>query len=514
MSLCESWLAPALGVFALGVCLQLARKSLFTSNPTLPPGPKGLPLIGNLLDMPTKATWKTFSEWGRKYGGVVSLQLMGQVIVVVNKLSLLEELEKHGSRFSSRPHMPMAGELCGYSRALILAPYSPSWKNQRRMIAKVIGSTAANEKHAEMELLETARFLSRVLTRPDDLESQIRRTAGAIILKLTYGIEVQDGEDPLVKLIRVVNDNLTVATQPGAWLVDVAPGLMNALPESLLIGGGFKAVASKFSKCFNDMVEVPFAETQSQIENHIAPPSFVSNLLEEKPEMGGEELFDLKHAAASLYAGGADTTTSTQHAFFLAMVLFPEVQLRAQEEIDRVIGRDRLIKLSDRANLPYVAAVVSESLRWNSVVPAGFPHLATEPGVIGGYYVPEGAIIFSNLWQMLHDEELYPDPFTFNPDRHIAKPGKPAQKDPRFACFGWGRRVCPGMHLADATVFLMIANALAVLQISKAVDENGVEVTPVHEYTTGLISHLKPFKCSIRSRHGKASELIAEGCLP
>ncbi|KAH8806862.1 cytochrome P450 [Flagelloscypha sp. PMI_526] len=494
MSFLESWATPALGVVAFTLCVQLARKSLSSSNTPLPPGPKGLPLLGNLLDMPTQEEWKTFSEWGRKYGGLVSVNLMGQVIVVVNKPSLLEELEKHGSRFSSRPHMPMGGELCGYSKTLVLAPYSSRWKNYRKMVAKVIGSTSSNEKFADMELLETSRFLSRVLANPNALDAHVRKTSGAIILKLTYGIEVQEGEDPFVNLIRGANDNFSIACQPGTWLVDVAPGLMNAWPESLLIGGGFKSAARKFSKAFDDMVEVPFAETKSQIANHTAPPSLVSDLLEEKPDMAGEELFELKHAAASMYGGGADTTASTQYA------------------IDRVIGRDRLVNLSDRANLPYVAAVVTEALRWNSVAPTGVPHLATEAGVVDGYYIPKGAFIITNLWQMLHDEELYPDSFTFDPERHIAQPGKPAQKDPRFACFGWGRRVCPGMHLAEASVFLVIANALAAFKIAKAVDENGMEITPVHENTTGVISHPKPFKCSIKPRHDKVSALIAEGC--
>ncbi|KAH8824339.1 cytochrome P450 [Flagelloscypha sp. PMI_526] len=452
--------------------------------------PKGSSSNWNLLDMPSKEEWKTFSEWGRKYG-LYLLRPLGQVMIIVNKPSMLEDLEKHGSRFSSRPYMPMAGELCGYAQSLVLGPYAPRWKNERRMVAKVIGSTAANEKHARMELLETTRFLSHVLSNPEALESHVRRTSGAIILKLTYGIEVRDEDDPFVNLIKDALDGLSVAAQPGAWLVDVAPGLMNAWPEFLLIGGGFKAVARKVLARFNDIVEIPFAETQNQIANHTAPPSLVADLLNEKPDMAGEELYDLKYAAASMYGGGADTTASAQYAFFLAMELFPEVQAKAQQEIDSVIGRDRLIRLSDRTNLPYVAAVVTEALRWNSVLPTGVPHVATESGVVGGYSIPKGAMIITNLCATR-------ETCSERPSLRMLWLGSPG--------------ICPGMHLAEATVFLMIANALASFHIAKAVDENGMEITPVHENMTGLVSHPKPFTCSIKPRHEKVSALIAEEC--
>jgi cytochrome P450 len=87
---------------------------------------------------------------------------------------------------------------------------------------------------------------------------------------------------------------------------------------------------------------------------------------------------------------------------------------------------------------------------------------------------------------MLHDPETYPDPFTFDPTRHLEEPGKPAQRDPRLACFGFARRICPGMHLAEASLFILVAMSLAVFDITKATD-NGVPITPIHENTSGII---------------------------
>lgn len=135
----------------------------------------------------------------------------------------------------------------------------------------------------------------------------------------------------------------------------------------------------------------------------------------------------------------------------------------------------------------------------------GGPHAALEDGIIDGYLIPKGSIIIANLWcvpldfrpffsntddgvyrNMLHDPEVYPEPFEFRPKRHIATPGKPAQKNPRTICFGFGRRVCPGMYLADTSIFSLVVCSLAVFNIEKAV-ENGVEITPIHENTSGTI---------------------------
>ena len=135
----------------------------------------------------------------------------------------------------------------------------------------------------------------------------------------------------------------------------------------------------------------------------------------------------------------------------------------------------------------------------------GVPHTAIEDGFIAGYFIPKGSMILVNLWlasrapfleqlplpyvdfrNMLHDPETYPDPFTFDPERHIASPGKEAQKDPRKICFGYGRRICPGMYLAEASLYSCVAMSLAVFDIEKAV-ENGVPITPVHENTSGII---------------------------
>jgi len=189
------------------------------------------------------------------------------------------------------------------------------------------------------------------------------------------------------------------------------------------------------------------------------------------------------------------------------MTLYPEVARKVQAEIDAVIGCDRLPTFEDRANLPYVDSVVKEVLRWHSVAPTGLPHCSTQDDHHNGYFIPKGSLIIVNLWNLTHDPKVYHNPFVFNPDRYIDTDAGPAEPDPRSICFGYGRRICPGMHLAEASIFITCVMTLAVFDITKVV-ENGTVIIPVHENITGTISHPKPFKCSIIPRSEKAASLI------
>jgi cytochrome P450 len=225
--------------------------------------------------------------------------------------------------------------------------------------------------------------------------------------------------------------------------------------------------------------------------------------------LSAEDEHIIKWSAATLYAGASDTTVSTINSFFLAMTLFPDVQKKAQAEIDAVIGPDRLPSFADQDSLPYIEALAKEALRWHAVIPTGFPHCVAEDDIHDGYYIPKGSVIVPNIWFMLNDPERYANPSEFNPERFLGNDGKKPETEPRTICFGFGRRICPGIHLAEASAWLSIAMSLAVFDISKVV-ENGIEITPEVDPSSGTISHPKPFKCSIKPRSSKAVALIEQ----
>lgn len=187
------------------------------------------------------------------------------------------------------------------------------------------------------------------------------------------------------------------------------------------------------------------------------------------------------------------------------MTLNPEAQATAQAELDTVIGIDRLPTAEDRISLPYVDALVKEVFRWQPVTPLGLPHRLTTEDTHAGYRIPAGSIVMANIWAMLHNADTYADPQRFNPDRFM---GPSAERDPREICFGFGRRVCPGQVLADASVWLSCALALAAFTISPARDADGKEVLPKAAMTSGTISHPEPFQCHIAPRSQTMEALI------
>jgi cytochrome P450 len=191
--------------------------------------------------------------------------------------------------------------------------------------------------------------------------------------------------------------------------------------------------------------------------------------------------------------------------FFLAMTIHPEVQRKAREEIDRVVGTHRLPTFSDRENLPYVEAVVKESFRWHPIGPMGLPHVASQDDIYGEYLIPKGAMMIPNIWWFTHDPKVYPEPSTFNPDRYFADPAPPS---PTNYIFGFGRRICPGRLLAESSVWLTIAKSLAALDIRKGIDQNGKEIEPTVDFLPGIISHPVPFKAAIKPRSPEHEELI------
>lgn len=215
-------------------------------------------------------------------------------------------------------------------------------------------------------------------------------------------------------------------------------------------------------------------------------------------------------------------------AWFIAMALFPEVQRKAQEEIDRVTGGNRLPGYQDREGLPYINAMVKEAVRWHSVVPMNLAHVSIQDGSAEGYVIPKGSQVLTNLWcipstptqtplfhdtwtnevrAFTHDPNIYSDPMAFRPERFIDTATHKAERDPYYLSFGFGRRVCPGRTLADANIYISMALAVAAFNIGKPV-RHGREVEVKLDPQPGLISHPAPVELDIKPRSQVHERLI------
>jgi len=199
---------------------------------------------------------------------------------------------------------------------------------------------------------------------------------------------------------------------------------------------------------------------------------------------------------------------SSISSFLLTVTLHPDIQFKAQAEIDRVIGRDRLPTFEDRKSLPYVEAVYCEIMRLHPPLPLGVGHVLTEDDFYEGYHIPKGCAIFPNIWAMNRDPNVYPEPDEFMPERFLDSAKGLFGNINNIYAFGFGRRVCAGRYMADNTVWLAIASVLATLDLRKVKDDAGNEVDIPGKFTSAFFRHPEPYQSSITPRDLRAREMI------
>nr|VWO96656.1 N/A [Ganoderma boninense] len=221
---------------------------------------------------------------------------------------------------------------------------------------------------------------------------------------------------------------------------------------------------------------------------------------------------DMLRTVDALFESSESVTSNIMmRAFFLAMALYPEAQKKAQKELDAVVGVERLPDFSDRPSLPYVSALVKELLRWHPATPMGVPHRVLADDEYNGHIVPAGAIIFVNIWDILRDPELYPQPDEFIPERFLDPTGNVdvRGRDPADVAFGFGRRFCPGRHFADSTLFILCASVLSAVEIGPPVGEDGVPMPVKREASDQYIfSHPKVYNYTIKPRSAHIEQLF------
>ncbi|CAL1715497.1 unnamed protein product [Somion occarium] len=506
----------ALDVLVLTVSALLfrwlyVRKSSHNGLPH-PPGPPGLPLVGNLNDVPTDEPHVRYAEWSGQYNSdIIRLNVMGTNIIIINSLKVANDLfDKRSSIYNDRPYLTMLYDLVGMWWAMSSTPYGERFRDMRKAFHQDFNHESVKQ-FREMETKACHELLRRLTSRPERFMEDIRHMAGRIILRAAYGIDIESENDRYLEIAEQSLQALSATVNAGSYLVDSLP-ILKYLP-SWFPGAKFKRQAEVWRAPVLDMLNEPFDYVKKRLAEGNAQESAATSLMEGVVKRSKDPKYMedvVKNTLGSMYAGGADTTVSALGSFISAMVLHPKVQNKAQQEIDTVVGSERLPDYSDRDSLPYVDAIVNETLRWHPVVPLDIPHMLSADDVYNGYYLPKGSIIVGNSWAVLHDDIAYPDPSTFNPDRFI-KDGRlnPDVQDPAVAAFGFGRRICPGKNLAKDSLWITIASILASFTIEKATDDNGRPITPSEEYESGLVSYPKPFKCSIYPRSEERAALIS-----
>ncbi|KAJ7609994.1 cytochrome P450 [Mycena polygramma] len=475
----------------------------------LPPGPRKLPLVGNLFDLPPAFEWKTYLEWSRKYNSdIIHLDLAGTSLIDLSSFDAAEALlEKRSSIYSDRAPLPMLVDLMGWGFHLGIFTISASkWRTHRRLFGQAF-NISGSQKFRPKEIVAAHELLRSLLHTPGDFRHHIKHMAGDVIMSVAYGIDVLPVNDPYISLAEQAVESGAEASIPGKFL-DSIPAL-KYVPD-WFPGASFKRKAKEWRKIVRALNDVSLTEVKRQMTAGIAPHSFAAESLRILQESQDAYYLEdtVKGTAASMYAAGSDTTVTVLATFFLAMLANPEAQKKAQLEIDSVTGQARLPDFNDEVHLPYVSALVKEVLRWNAVAPIGVPHFIPVEDEYRGYRIPANSIVIGNVWAILRDESMYPNADEFKPERFLVD-GKlnPNVRDPQ-AAFGFGRRICPARHMATSSVWISVVSVLAAFDISKAIGEDGHAVEPSYKYSPGFISAPLPFQCSIIPRSREAVDLI------
>jgi cytochrome P450 len=362
----------------------------------LPPGPRGLPFVGNMFDLAdTELVRDKVIAWRKQYGDIFYTKIGGTDYVWLSSPKVVKDLmDKKSSIYSSRAPAPLAQDVASAGRRQLFMPYSPRWRSIRKHSHNLL-NLHASVKYQPVQDFESKVLLHELMQSPEDFISINRRYSASVIMLVTYGYRIPSWDDPLIKRIYGVLDRFTKLTAPGAHAIDSFPSLA-CLPQWML--GNWRShgqrVFEQDSAVYLDLWNRLKRETNAGTARECFTKTFYLN----DPAKSGIDDLAAAYTCGGLIEAGSETTGTTLNNFVLCMVLFQRVQEMAQEELDRVVGMERLPTWEDEESLPYVRGLIKEVLRWRPVNKFGMPHATSEDDWYEGYFIPKGSVAVLNWW--------------------------------------------------------------------------------------------------------------------
>ncbi|KAJ7137445.1 cytochrome P450 [Mycena crocata] len=492
------------GAAASLVAVVLVYRFRRDSSPQIP-APPAHPFVGHTFQVPTIKTWKYYEDLWHKYGPIIKLTLAGDDLLILSDPADAQELLGRRSRiYSSRRPLIYAGKYQSNHMRFTLLPYGDVFKRQlgafhTMLEPRIVGS------YEDLQYGSSLRLLADLAKTPNEFFRHVPRFPASLIFLLTFGKTLDEDGHDLLEVQKVLAD-FVYDINPGAHLVDTFPKL-DLLPDFL---SPWRAEARRKRAREMKLYGGLAMDVKARMEKDPELECFTARLFEQQKQLGisDEEIF---YITGTAFASGTGTSAATLLWFVIAMAQFPGPMHKAQEEIDTVFNSYTLPDFSRVKDLPYVFALIQEVIRWAPVVPLSFPHYLDEDDEYKGYTIKKGTTVISSLWNMHHNEDEFPNSYEFQPERFLKKPGQelPSLLGEDNYGFGFGRRECPGQHLAVKSVWIAVVRMLWAYDIVPRKDGNGVPMKcDEQDCTEGLTSRPNPFPATFVPRSAAHIETI------
>ncbi|XP_010506516.1 PREDICTED: cytochrome P450 76C1 [Camelina sativa] len=439
---------------------QISRKAT-----ALPPGPPRLPIIGN-IHLVGKHPHRSFADLSKTYGPVMSLKLGSlNTVVIASPQAAREVLRTHDQILSGRSPTNSIRSINHQDASLVWLPASTArWRLYRRLSVTQLFSPQRLEATKAMRANKVKELVSFISESSDREESvDISRASFITTLNIisnilfsadlgTYNAKdsVNGVQDTVISVMETVGKPDAANYFPLLRFLDLQGNRKT-----------MKACTERLFRVFRGFIDAKIAEKSSQSNpKDVSKNDFVDNLLNYKGDEAEINISDIEHLVLDMFTAGSDTSSSTLEWAMAELLRNPKTMLKAQAEMDRVIGQNGMVEDSDISELPYLQAVVKETFRLHPGAPFLVPRKAESDVEILGFMVLKDTQVLVNVWGIGRDPSVWENPTLFEPERFLGKEIDLRGRDYEFTPFGAGRRICPGLPFAVKTVSLMLASLL------------------------------------------------------
>uniref|UniRef100_U5EUU5 Putative cytochrome n=1 Tax=Corethrella appendiculata TaxID=1370023 RepID=U5EUU5_9DIPT len=460
-------------VCALSFILLIQRlMQLIDEIKTLPPGPWGVPIFGYLTFIGHEKHTQ-YMNLAKKYGSLFSAKLGAQLTVVISDYKILREAFKKDV-FTGRPHSPLLKTLGGFG---IINSEGKLWKEQRRFLHEKLrhfGMTYLGQKKQQMqtrimtEVHELISALNDLNGQSIDISSLLSLSVSNVICNIMMSVRFSLNDPKFQRFNFLIEEGMRLFGE--IQIIDFIPSIQY-LPVSI---NAKQKIARNREEMFDFYREVINDHKLKFDSNNIRDliDTYLDEINKAKLEGRDEELFagkdseiQIMQVIGDLFSAGMETIKTTLLWLNVFMLRHPDAMQRVQDELDQVIGRNRLPTIEDVPYLPITETTILEVMRISSIVPLATTHSPTCDVIINGYKIPAGSHVVPLINGVHMDPTLWEKPEEFNPSRFLNSEGK-VHKPEYFIPFGVGRRMCLGDVLARMELFLFFSSLMHTFTIS------------------------------------------------